>query len=170
MIFFNKKTTANVAIQRANANGNGNLRFASTVALEQELDGTERAFEEYFFAIYHCSYFVKSGIKERREQLAKFYPNNVIKVGEYFVLDGEAAFSALSSYYQALVEAETLDEEFKEYIAKRLIEIEKAHKSSQSLLVPINLTEGQLSNDKQLNFLTCLAIDNGQILLSRNAS
>ena len=169
MIFFNKKTTANVAIKRANANGSGNLRFASTVALEQELDGTENTFEEYFFAIYHCSYFEKSGIRERREQLANFYPNNVIKVGKFFVLDGEAAFSALSSYYQALAEAETLGEDFKEYISKRLIEIEKAHKSSQSLPIPINLTEGQLSNDKQLSFFACLALDNGQILLSRNA-
>jgi hypothetical protein len=157
------------SIRRANASDKGNLRFASTVALEQELDGTDNTFEEYFFAIYHCSYFEKSGIKERREQLANFYPNNVIKVGKFFVLDGEAAFSALSSYYQALVQAETLEEDFKEYIAKRLIEVEKAHKRSQSLLVPINLTEGQLSNDKQLSFFTCLAIDNGQVLLSRNA-
>jgi len=159
----------NIAIRRASVSDNGNLRFASTVALEQELDGTENTFEEYFFAIYHCSYFEKSGIKERREQLANFYPNNVIKVGNFFVLDGEAAFSALSSYYQALVQADTLNEDFKEYIAKRLIEIEKAHKSSQSLSIPINLTEGQLSNDKQLSFFACLAIDNGQVLLSRNA-
>jgi hypothetical protein len=169
MNFFNKKTTTNVAIRRANASGNGNLRFASTVALEQELDGTENTFEEYFFALYHCSYSEKSGIRQRRDELAKFYPNNVIKVGSYFVLDGEAAFSALSSYYQALIEAETLDEDFKEYIAKRLVEIEKAHRSSQSLRIPINLTEGQLSNDNQLSFFACLAIDNGQILLSRNA-
>lgn len=169
MNFFKKSPPTNVAIRRASASDNGNLRFASTVALEQELDGTEKTFEEYFYAIYHCSYFEKSGIKERREQLANFYPNNVIKVGNFFVLDGEAAFSALSSYYQALVQAETLDEDFKEYIAKRLIEIEKAHKSSQSLRIPINLTEGQLSNDKQLSFFACLAIDNGQVLLSRNA-
>jgi hypothetical protein len=166
MNLFGKKTDAKVGIQRANAKSKGNIRFASTLALEQLLDGTESTFEEYFFAIYHCSYFEKSGIKERREQLANFYPNNVIKVGKFFVLDGEAAFSALSSYYQVLVDTETLDDEFKDYISKRLFEIEEAHKSSQSLRVPINLTEGMLSNDKQLNFFTCLAIDNGQVLLS----
>ena len=168
MNLFGKKTDTKVGIQRANASSKGNIRFASTLALEQLLDGTEDTFEEYFFAIYHCSYFEKSGIKERREQLADFYPNNVIKVGKFFVLDGEAAFSALSAYYQALVESKTLDVDFKEYISKRLVEIEKAHKSSQSLPIPINLTEGQLSNDKQLNFFACLAIDNGQVLLSSN--
>ena len=168
MNIFGKKANATVGIERANANGKGNLRFASTVALEQLLDGSEETFENYFFAIYHCSYSEKSGIKERREQLAKFYPNNVINVGKFFVLSGEAAFSALSSYYQALVGADTLSEDFKEYIAKRLVEIEDAHKQSQSLRIPIDLTEGQLSNDKQLSFLTCLAIDNGQIVLASN--
>ncbi len=169
MSLFGKKTDTKVGMQRANASSKGNIRFASTLALEQLLDGTESTFEEYFFAIYHCSYFKKSGIKELREQLADLYPNNVIKMGKFFVLDGEAAFTALNSYYQALVEAETLEEDFKEYISKRLIEIEKAHKSSQSLPIPINLTEGQLSNDKQLNFFACLAIDNGQVLLSSNS-
>ncbi len=169
MNLFGKSTDTTVGIQRASANSKGNIRFVSTLALEQLLDGTENTFEEYFFAIYHCSYFEKSGIKERREQLAELYPNNVIKVGKFFVLDGEAAFSALSSYYQALVEVKTLDDDFKGYITKRLAEIEQAHKSSQSLPIPINLTEGQLSNDKQLNFFACLAIDNGQVLLSRNS-
>ncbi len=168
MNLFGKKADAKVGMKRANARNKGNVRFASTLALEQLLDGTEDTFEEYFFAIYHCSYFEKSGVKELREQLADLYPNNVIKMGKFFVLDGEAAFTALNSYYQALVEAETLEEDFKEYISKRLIEIEKAHKSSQSLPIPINLTEGQLSNDKQLNFFACLAIDNGQVLLSSN--
>lgn len=169
MSLFGKKINATVGIQRANASSKGNLRFASTVALEDQLDGTENTFEQYFFAIYHCSYSEQSGVKERREHLANFYPNNVIRVGKFFVLNGEAAFSALSSYYQALLEAETLDDDFKEYIARRLVEIEKVHKGSQSLRVPINFTEGMLSNDKQLSFLTCLALDNGQVLFSRNA-
>jgi len=155
-------------IKRANASSVGNLRFISTANLEQELDGSYEKFYEYFFAIYHCSYAEDSGIKERREQLAEFYPNNVIKVGKYFVLDGEAAFSALSSYYLALIQAETLSKEYRDYIEERLAEMTSAHKASQSLPVPINLTEGQLANDKRMELLTCIAIGNGQIIVAPN--
>lgn len=156
-------------IKRANASSVGNLRYISTVNLEQELDGSYDKFNEYFFAIYHCSYAEVSGIKERREELANFYPNNVIKVGEYFVLDGEAAFSALTSYYLALIQAETLSDEYRDYIAERLEEVTSAHKASQSLRIPINLTEGQLANDRKMEFLTCIAIGNGQIVVATNS-
>ena len=153
---------------RANPSSIGNLRFISTAKLELELDGSYEKFYEYFFAIYHCSYAENSGIKERREELAKFYPNNVIKVGDYFVLDGEAAFSALSSYYLALIQAETLSQEYRDYIAERLEEVTSAHKASQSLPIPINLTEGQLANDKRMEMLTCIAIGNGQVVVTPN--
>ncbi len=156
-------------IKRANASSVGNLRFISTANLEQELDGSYEKYYEYFFAIYHCSYAEDSGIKERREQLAEFYPNNVIKVGKYFVLDGEAAYSALSSYYLALIQAETLSQEYRDYIEGRLAEVTSAHKASQSLPIPINLTEGQLANDKRMELLTCIAIGNGQIIVAPNS-
>jgi hypothetical protein len=157
------------SIIRANASSSGNLRFISTAKLEQELDGSYEKFYEYFFAIYNCSFAEKSGIKERRDELAKFYPNNVIRVGEYFVLDGEAAFSALTSYYLALIQAETLSQEYRDYIAERLEEVKSAHTSSQSLPIPINLTEGQLANDKRMEMLTCIAIGNGQIVVASNS-
>lgn len=156
-------------INRANANSIGNLRFISTANLEGELDGSNERFEEYFFAIYHCSYAEESGIKERREQLAEFYPNNVIRVGDNFVLDGEAAFSALSAYYLALIQAETLSQEYRDYIKKRLDEITSAHKASQSLPIPVNLTEGQLANDREMEMLTCIAIGNGQIVVDEKS-
>lgn len=149
---------------KANANGNGNLRFISTKALEEALDGSYSKFEDYFFAIYHCSYKENSGIKERRAQLSSAYPSNVIKVGDYFVLDGEAAFLALSSYYQALINADTLSDDFRSYIKEQLNSIIEKHTRSQSLSVPINLTEGQLSYDSRLDFFTCLALDNGQVI------
>lgn len=156
-------------IKRANAGSVGNIRFISTAKLESVLDGSYEKFEQYFFALYHCSYAEETGIKERREQLAEFYPNNVIKVGEYFVLDGEAACSALSSYYLALIQAETLSEEYRDYIKGRLEEVASAHRASQSLPVPINLTEGQLANDKLMEVLTCIAIGNGQIVIDSDS-
>jgi hypothetical protein len=149
---------------KADANGNGNLRFISTKALEAELDGSESKFEDYFFAIYHCSYKEDSGIKDRRIQLSLAYPNNVIKIGDRFVLDGEAAFLALSAYYQALIDADTLSEEFRIYIKEQLNSIIEKHKKSQSLGKPINLTEGQLSYDSRLDFFTCLALNNGMVV------
>ena len=156
-------------IKRANADSTGNLRFISTASLEGELDGSIEKFEEYFFALYHCSYAEETGIKERREQLAEFYPNNVIRVGEYFVLDGEAAYSALSSYYLSLIQAETLSQDYRDYIKERLEEVTGAHRASQSLPIPINLTEGQLANDRRMEALTCIAIGNGQIVIDVNS-
>lgn len=115
---------------KADANSSGNLRFISTKALEAELDGSDSKFEDYFFAIYHCSYKEDSGIKARRLQLSLAYPNNVIKVGDFFVLDGEAAFLALSAYYQALINADTLSDEFRSYINEQHNAVTEKHKEA----------------------------------------
>jgi len=155
-------------IKRANASSLGNLRYISIANLERDLDGSYEKYYEYFFAIYHCSYAEKSGIKERRIELSKAYPNNVIKVGDYFVLDGVAAYLALSAYYLALIQADTLSEEYRSYIQDRLAEINSAHEDSQSLPIPINLTEGQLANDRRMELLTCIAIGNGQVVMQNN--
>jgi hypothetical protein len=156
-------------IKRANASSIGNLRFISTASLERGLDGSYETFYEYFFAIYHCSYAENSGIKERREELSKTYPKNVIRVGDYFVLDGEAAYLALSAYYLALIQADTLSKEYRNYIEERLTEVTSAHNKSQSLPIPINLTEGQLANDMRMELLTCIAIGNGQVVVQNSA-
>ena len=156
-------------IKRANASSLGNLRFVSTASLERGLDGSYETFYEYFFAIYHCSYAEDSGIKQRRLDLSKTYPKNVVEVGDYFVLTGEAAYQALSAYYYTITLIETLSEEYKGYMAKRLEEVTSAHKASQSLPIPVDLTEGQLANDKHMELLTCIAIGNGQIVVANDA-
>ena len=156
------------SIIRANASSLGNLRFVSTASLERGLDGSYETFYEYFFAIYHCSFAENSGIKERRDELAKFYPKNVVEVGDYFVLTGEAAYQALSAYYYTITLTETLSEEYKGYMAKRLEEVTSAHKASQSLPIPVDLTEGQLANDKRMEMLTCIAIGNGQVVVAND--
>ena len=156
-------------IKRANASSLGNLRFVSTASLERGLDGSYETFYEYFFAIYHCSYAEDSGIKQRRLDLSKTYPKNVVEVGDYFVLTGEAAYQALSAYYYTITLTETLSEEYKGYMAMRLEEVTSAHKASQSLPIPVDLTEGQLANDKHMELLTCIAIGNGQIVVANDA-
>lgn len=155
-------------IKRANASSLGNLRFVSTASLERGLDGSYETFYEYFFAIYHCSYAEDSGIKERRLELSKTHPNNVVEVGDYFVLTGVAAYHALSSYYYTLTLTDTLSDEYKGYMAVRLEEVKSAHIASQSLPIPVDLTEGQLANDKNMELLTCIAIGNGQIIADSN--
>ena len=59
-------------------------------------------------------------------------------------------------------------EEYKGYMVKRLEEITSAHKASQTLPIPVDLTEGQLANDKNMELLTCIAIGNGQIIVENN--
>jgi hypothetical protein len=144
------------------------LSFASTKALEASLNGNEESYNRYYFALYQCSPDEHAGINSLREELKRKYPDRVIPVGRHFVLDGEAAFIALSSYYEALTSAETLSEDYRKYIADRLGEVKRIHISSQSLPVPINLTEGQLASDPQLEFLTCVALMRGQVVVDGN--
>jgi hypothetical protein len=142
----------------------GNLRFMSTATLERGLDGSEERFADYYFAIYHCSPDEPAGINERRVQLRHEFPTKAIPVGKRFVLQGEPAFLALAAYYQALINDETSANDFRSYMSERLNAIIGAHRDSQSLPIPIDLTEGQLSNDQHLELLTCIAISNGQIV------
>jgi hypothetical protein len=142
------------------------LRFMSTATLESGLDGSEERFAIYFFAIYHCSPDEPAGINERREELRRAFPGKVIPFGKRFVLAGEAAYLALAAYYKALAVCETLTDDFRSYASQRLDEITGAHRDSQSLPIPIDLTEGQLSQDRRLEFLTSVAISNGQVVPS----
>jgi hypothetical protein len=149
-----------------NLNAERDLRFASIPALEMSLDGTEDTFAKYFFAIYHCSPDEESGVNDLRRALSAQFPEKCIPVGPRFVLIGFAACKVLTSYYQALSGTETLTDEFREYSRRRQTEIADAHEQSQSLPFPIDLTEGQLARDYEMEFLTCLALSNRQIVFS----
>ena len=138
------------------------LIFASVPALEQALDGSEEAYRRYFFALYHCSPDEECALNERRMHVRAQYPDKVVQVGQRFVLVGEAAFQIVSAYFQGLAIQGSPDE-FREYAKRRHEVIVRKHRSSQSLPVPIDLTEGQLSADPDLDFYACLALSNGQI-------
>jgi hypothetical protein len=139
------------------------LGFYSTAALERGLDSSEERFASYFFAIYQCSPDEPAGINEFRAKLKQAFSANVIDIGRHFILSGEPAFRALTAYYQALTETDSLSEDFRAYAVQRIQEITKAHRDSQALPIPINLTEGQLAQDHRLELLTCVAIRNGQV-------
>ncbi|MDR7299259.1 MULTISPECIES: hypothetical protein [Roseateles] len=140
------------------------LRFASTNALEETLDGSEEAFARYFFAVYHCKPDESPDLNTRREELRRLHPELAIEVGKRFVLSGEAAFQAVGSYLNALAFAETLSEDYRAYFKQRLEEVAALHRKAQALHEPIHLTEGQLSHDARLEFMACIALSNGQII------
>ena len=145
------------------ATPNAGLVFYSTAALERGLDGGDDRYSDYIFAMYHCRPDEPAGTNERREELRLAFPMKVLQRGSHFVLVGEPAYLALSSYYQALATCQTLSEDHRKYASERLAEITSTHLGSQSLPVPIDLTEGQLSQDHHLEFLACLAVSNGQV-------
>lgn len=138
--------------------------FASTASLERALDGTDKAYEQYYFALYHCSPNEPAGINQYREQLRQSYPKKTVAIGSHFVLWGEPAFQALTWYYEQLFSCSTLPEDFRAYASRRLGEITDKHQKSQGLPASIDLSEGQLSEDPALTFYACLALDNRQIV------
>ncbi|GLS93882.1 hypothetical protein [Piscinibacter gummiphilus] len=138
------------------------LVFASTVALEQALDGSDAAFERYYFALYHCGPEERNDLNVRRTGVQQQFPDKSVRVGSKFILVGEAAFQVVSAYYQALA-LHGSPEDFRDYASRRHDEIVRRHRVSQSLPVPIDLTEGQLCADPALDFYVCLALSNGQV-------
>ena len=138
------------------------LHFYSTAAMERGLDGTEETFARFYRAIYHCSLDEPADINDRREQLRKQYPNKAVAVGQRFVLLGEAAYQALGGYYRTLA-SDHSSESCRKYYSQQFDRIRAAHIDSQSLPIPVDLTEGQLAHDEQLEFFACVAILNGHI-------
>jgi len=145
----------------------GDLRFSSVRALEQGLDGSEARFARYFYAIYRCPHDDDTpwGNCQVRNELRAKYPDKAINVGNRFVLTGRPAFEALSCLYQALAVCDTQSNAMRAYWKERLDEITVRDRDSQSLPVPIDLTEAQLGYDAQLEFLTCIALMQGQVFL-----
>jgi hypothetical protein len=163
MKIFGRRPGKTPLFERANSKSMGDLCFVSTAAMERGLDGSEERFADYFFSIYHCSPDEPAGINELREQLRQAHPTKVIQVGQRFVLSGQAAYLALVSYYQALSVSETLKDDFRTYARECLDRVTEVHHQSQSLPIPIDLTEGQLNEDHRVEFLTCIALRNGQV-------
>jgi hypothetical protein len=154
-----------IEFERAGPKSTGTLVFNSVASLERGLDGSEERFAEYYFALYQCSPDEPAGINLYRQQLRDQYPNSVVAVGNRFILTGQSAWLALAAYYQALIAAETLSEEFRAYAKEQLERFTEAHRNSQALPVPIDLMEGQLATDDRLGLLTCIALRNGQVSL-----
>ncbi|MEY3286656.1 MAG: hypothetical protein RL500_1386 [Pseudomonadota bacterium] len=138
------------------------IAFASTADLERLLDGSDESFRAYYFALYHLYPDEICDFNSYRQQLCLAYPSNAVSVGRHHVLWGEPAFQVAKSYYEALA-AQATPEEFREYAKRRLSAIAEKHRASQSLPRPIDLSEGQLNADTDLEFFARLAISNRQV-------
>jgi hypothetical protein len=143
----------------------GDLRFVSIRELERGLDGSEESFARYFYALYRCppDDDTPDAIVEVRNRLRDKYPDKAINVGKRFVLTGRSAFDALGMFYQALMVCDTQSDEMRAYWKERRDELIVRNRDSQSLPIPIDLTEGQLADDPRLEFLTCIALLQGQV-------
>jgi hypothetical protein len=144
----------------------GDLRFVSASALERGLDGSEERFARYFHALYRCDPDDKTpdAICQIRNELRAKHPDKAIVVGNRFVLTGRPAFDAVGGYYHGLMLCDTQSDEMRAYWKERFEETIERNRASQSLPVPIDLTEGQLAHDSRMEFLTCIALLQGQVL------
>jgi len=145
---------------------NNNLVFASTSDLEAAIN-TEDDFRRFYYSMYHSSPDTVSEFTKYREKVREEFPEMAVPVGRYFVLFGEAAYMAVSTYYNALSK-QGKPENFRLYAEKRALEIEQLHSNSQNLAVPVELSEGQLAEDKNLEFYSLLALSNRQIFPKSN--
>jgi hypothetical protein len=139
-----------------------NIAFASTAELERALDGSDESFRAYYFALYHLYPEEECDFNRYRQRLCHAHPEQAVAIGRHHVLWGEPAFQVARSYYSALA-AQATPEEFREYAKRRLEAIMERHRASQSLPQPIDLSEGQLNADKELEFFAHLAIGNRQV-------
>jgi len=161
---FDKGSDAeNLEGQKQSPAASKQLHFYSTAVMERGFDGTEDSFARFYWAIYNCSPAEPAGINDRREQLREKYPDKAVAVGQRFVLFGDAAYQALGGFYRAM-ETGHAQEAQRKYYGLQFERLKDIHEKSQSLPIPIDLSEGQLAHDEKLEFLACLAISKGHIL------
>ena len=141
------------------------LEYMSPKEQEAELR-TEEDFIRYYYSLYRCLPNEKNDFNNRRNQIRIKYPELVIPFGNYFVLTGNAACEILSTYYYSLSLLEDYNDEEKNYYIERYETVKEKHRKSQSLEVPINLTEGQLGTDNKIEFYVKEAVINKLLTVS----
>jgi len=132
-----------------NASGFCGLDYRSPAQLESQMNSTED-FHHFYFALYRCSPDENNDFNKRRNEVSLKYPKLVIPFGDYYVLEGNAAAEILATFYHSLTLVDDIEDETKHYYASRYQDVVEKNQSSQSLPFPINLTEGQLGTDRNI--------------------
>ena len=134
-----------------NSEGFCGLEYKSPKEQESEISSDED-FNKYFYSLYRCMPYEKCEFNTRRNKIRLKYPDLVIPIGNNFILTGQAACNILSVYYYSLSLIEDYEEDVKRYYFKRYERVIKAHEDAKSLLIGIDLTEGQLGTDRDFEF------------------
>jgi hypothetical protein len=143
------------------------LDYKSPKQLENEMN-TYEEFNHFYFNLYRCLPDEECEFNKRRQAIKEKYPDKVIQFGDYYVLNGVAAYEIISAFYYSLSLVEDYEEDVKKYYFKRYEQVKQAHKSAQSLPIPIDLTEGQLGTDSDIEFFVNEAIISRQITVWKN--
>jgi len=142
-----------------NSDGYCGLEYKSPKEQESELNSKDD-FERYFYSLYRCTPSEQNDFNARRNQMRNKYPKLVIPFGAYFILTGQAAYEIMSTYYYTLSLVAEFSEKEKNYYFDRFNSVKQMHEKSQSLPFPIDMTEGQLGTDENIEFYIKEAIIN----------
>lgn len=137
------------------------IAYKSQKQLESEIVSDDD-FKKYYFSLYRCSPDEDNDFNRRRTGIKNIHPDLSIPVGKYFILLGQAAHEILDLYYYSLSVFEDLDEKSKQYYARRCETVKIKHERARSF--SIDLTEGQLGTDDDIEFYITKAFANNQII------
>ena len=158
---------ASYRIEHRDSNGFFVLDYLSPKDLEASM-GDDEGYRRFFYSLYRCQPDEANDFNRRRFLIAEKYPALVIDVGDYFILTGQAACEILSTHYYSLSIIEDYDQKIKDYYFGRYEEVLSFHQRTQSLPIPINLTEGQLGTDSNIGALIHEAVLHGMLRVSKS--
>jgi len=143
------------------------IDYLSPKDLEASM-GDDEGYRRYFYSLYRCPPDEVNDFNRRRVSIAEKYPAFVIDVGDFFILTGQAACEILSTHYYSMSIIEDYDQKIKDYYFGRYEEVLSFHQRTQSLPIPINLTEGQLGTDSNIGALIHEAVLHGMLRVSKS--
>lgn len=141
---------------------NYSLEYRSPRQLESSMNSAED-FHHFYYSLYRCSPDEENDFNRRRNEVSLKYPDLALPFGDYFVLQGNAAAEILSTFYYSLTLVDDIDDEKKKYYSSRYQHVTERNQASQSLPFPLNLTEGQLGTDENMELMVHEAIMSKQI-------
>ncbi len=136
-------------IKLSNSDEYCSIDCTSPKQLEQNLNSMHD-YEKYFFSLYRCFPYDDNDFIKRRNLIREKFPDLVIAFGDYYILTGQAASEVLTTFYYSHTLIDEYDDALKNYFWKRYNSTKEKHQNSQSLPFPINLTEGQLGTDEDI--------------------
>jgi len=147
------------------------IGFLTPAQLEAEM-ASEQDYYGYYYSLYRCLPSDNNELNKRRDQIKERFPQLSINLpfNEFYVLEGVAAYEILSTFYYSLHvdELHDITTEERKYYLKRFEQVKTAHERSQNLPYPINLTEGQLGTDREMELYYSQMLLNRQLVIRKS--